>query len=133
MKYILPSIALGLMPLSLNAQEVAQQDPVAVATPEQDLDCAIYITLVGVRAQGKQQTGVVAGMTYFIGRYEAASGQDVSAAASERLKLATLEEIVAQSDDCLARMTAMGETVQSLGEAFKGLQDELNKPEDSSE
>lgn len=132
MKYILPSIVLGLTPVSLNAQEGPEPDPVALVTPEQDLDCAIYITLVGSKTRDKGRDAIVGSMGYFIGRYEAVTGQDVGVAAYARLESATIEDILAQDEDCLARVVAMMESIESLGDAFKSLNEELSATEQPS-
>ena len=130
MRNFILTIALGLLPASLHAQETVSGSALTEqVSPEQDLDCAIFVALAGANAEGTRQSGVIASMTYFIGRFEAATGADFSSAAAERLRLAALEEIVAQSGICMSRMEAFSVRLDKFGEAFKGLQGELNSTE----
>lgn len=134
MKHIILAIALGLLPASLHAEEASTaQDPIQDASPEQDLDCAIFVALVGASAEGSRQTGVIASMTYFIGRFEAVSDTDFKTAAANRLELASLAEIVAESDDCISRMEAFSVRLNEFGDAFKGLQSKLDNADSSGE
>ena len=96
MKHIILAITLGLLPASLHAEEASTaQDPIQDASPEQDLDCAIFFALVGGKSEGSRQAGVIAAISYFIGRFEVVSEIDFSTAAAEHLELASLAEIVA--------------------------------------
>lgn len=96
MKHIILAIALGLLPASLHAKEASTaQDPIQDASPEQGLDCAIFFALVGGKSEGSRQAGVIAAISYFIGRFEVVSEIDFSPAAAEHLELASLAEIVA--------------------------------------
>ncbi|MDA0820371.1 MAG: hypothetical protein O3C52_05675 [Proteobacteria bacterium] len=72
-------------------------------------------------------------MSYFIGRFEVVSEIDFSTATAERLELASLAEIVAQSDDCLSRVEAFSIRVNEFGDAFKGLQSELDNADSSGD
>ncbi|NND48767.1 MAG: hypothetical protein HKN60_00780 [Rhizobiales bacterium] len=133
MRHFILAIALGLMPISLNAQTAAEPDPVSAARPEQDLDCAIFVAMAGANAEGSRQTGVIASMTYFIGRFEAVSDIEFKTAAAERLKLASMAEIVAKSDGCISRMEAFSVRMNEFGEAFKDMQSELDDEDSSDE
>ncbi len=134
MKHIILAIALGLLPASLHAEETSTaQVPIQDASPEQDLDCAIFLALVGASAEGKRQTGVIASMAYFIGRFEAVSDTDFKTAAAKRLELASLAEIVAESDDCISLIEALSVRMNEFGDAFKGLQGELDDADSSGE
>jgi hypothetical protein len=134
MKHIILAIALGLLPASLHAEEASTaQDPIQDASPEQDFDCAIFVALVGGKSEGSRQAGVIAAMSYFIGRFEVVSEIDFSTAAAEHLELASLAEIVAESDDCISRMEAFSVRLNEFGDAFKGLQSELDNADSSGE
>ena len=134
MKHIILAIALGLLPASLHAGEASTaQDPIQDASPEQDLDCAIFFALVGGKSEGSRQAGVIAAMSYFIGRFEVVSEIDFSTAAAEHLELASLAEIIAESDDCISRMEAFSVRLNEFGDAFKGLQSELDNADSSGE
>ncbi len=134
MKHIVLAIALGLLPASLHAEETSTaQVPIQDASPEQDLDCAVFFALVGASAEGSRQTGVIASMTYFIGRFEAVSDTDFKTAAAKRLELTSLAEIVAESDDCISRMEAFSVRMNEFGDAFRGLQSELDNADSSGE
>lgn len=130
MKRFILAVAMGLLPASLHAQEaLLDSDHPEQASAEQDLDCAIFVALAGANAEGTKQSGVIASMTYFIGRFEAAAGSDFSVAAKERLRLAALEDIVAQSGACMSRMESFSVRLNEFGEAFKGLKSELDNAE----
>ena len=134
MKHIILAIALGLLPASLHAKEASTaQDPIQDASPEQDLDCAIFFALVGGKSEGSRQAGVIAAISYFIGRFEVVSEIDFSTAAAEHLELASLAEIIAESDDCISRMEAFSVRLNEFGDAFKGLQSELDNADSSGE
>ena len=86
MKHIILAIALGLLPASLHPKEASTaQDSIQDASPEQDLDSAIFFALVGGKSEGSRQAGVIAAMSYFIGRFEVVSEIDFSTAAAEHL------------------------------------------------
>lgn len=134
MKHIILAIAFGLLPASLHAKEASTaQDPIQDASPEQDLDCAIFFALVGGKSEGSRQAGVIAAISYFIGRFEVVSEIDFSTAAAEHLELASLAEIIAESDDCISRMEAFSVRLNEFGDAFKGLQSELDNADSSGE
>ena len=124
MKYILPSIALGLMPLSLNAQEVAQQDPVAAATPQQDLDCAIISGLAGASSDAEDKTTYIVSMAYYIGRFEAVSGSEINVEAPDRLQPAKLDDILLETETCLAKLGLFSIRLNEFGETLKSFQSE---------
>jgi hypothetical protein len=130
MKHIILAIALGLLPASLHAEKASTAQD---ASPEQDLDCAIFFALVGGKSEGSRQAGVIAAMSYFIGRFEVVSEIDFSTAAAEHLELASLAEIIAESDDCISRMEAFSVRLNEFGDAFKGLQSELDNADSSGE
>ncbi|NNF93287.1 MAG: hypothetical protein HKM91_01650 [Altererythrobacter sp.] len=134
MKRFILAVAMGLLPASLCAQEAlpdsAQPEQVS---PEQDLDRALFVALMGGKADEERKASVAAVMTYFIGRYEAISGSDFGTAASERLKQVKLVDIFAQDEVCLPRLQILGTKMGEYGEIFKGSQAEQqnqNSPND---
>lgn len=79
--------ALLLIGFSASAQENTQPSPQGFS-PEDDLDCALYVGSLMGENEGVLTPDVVAAylssMTYFIGRYEAQRGTPINVALAER-------------------------------------------------
>ncbi|MEQ8772268.1 MAG: hypothetical protein RIC51_05440 [Erythrobacter sp.] len=113
--------------LALAAPLAAQDN--AQYTPEQDLDCAIVISMVlaatRANASTEQEKGLMTGFAYFVGRYEAAAGKPLDLAMSERYKELYGTDISARQKVCGARMQRMGQRMQTAGAALSALEAEL--------
>lgn len=76
--------------LMLGSQVQAQQ-PEAAFTPEEDLDCAIYIGALMAESEAEMtpesRLGLTSALTYFVGRYEAQRGTPLGQAFAERYPL----------------------------------------------
>jgi len=136
------AIALALVSTSpLGAQDgaaapsspVEQGAPKVQYSPEDDLDCALVLSLVlGIRSatmQPDEKSGVIAGVAHFLGRYEAATGGDFRAAMPDRYPTFIKSDIAAIAKQCGARLSDFGERTKQAGAAVSAL--EKAPPEDS--
>lgn len=112
--------------LLLSAPVLAQDD--AQYTAEDDLDCAIIVSMVlgalGDRASAEQQQGLVSGLSYFVGRYEALSDTPLDAAMLERYRVLRDQDVTARQQVCGARMQGMGQRMQAAGGALTSLEEQ---------
>ena len=108
--------ALALAPVAATA---AQSDN---ATPAQNLDCAIWASIVIGNSDDEAVTsglGMILG--YFIGLYEAATGNDIDEAMVARASVITETELEALDTTCSARMVAYGERLGALGSRMQAM------------
>ena len=96
-------------------------DKEAYSNPEDDLDCAILAAMMGGAADEDSKVGVAAIMTYFLGRFEQSTGEDMGVAMAQRLDSMKLTELADLQEKCLPRMTSMGERLGSMSEVFNQL------------
>ncbi|QIQ85893.1 hypothetical protein [Erythrobacter sp.] len=117
---LVPAALLLTAPLS--AQDDAQY------TAQDDLDCAIVISMVlgtlGDNASAEQQKGLVGGLSYFVGRYEARSDRPLETAMLERYRVLRDQDVSARQKVCGARMQGMGQRMQAAGSAISALEDQ---------
>jgi len=95
-------------------------------SPEDDLDCALVLSLVlGLRQKtmgADERSGIIAGVAYFLGRYEAASGGDFRVAMAERYPQFMKSDIAATGQQCGARLSDFGQRTKQAGEAVSALE-----------
>ncbi|MEM6909709.1 MAG: hypothetical protein AAF494_13625 [Pseudomonadota bacterium] len=107
-------------------------DPVAEPTPEDDLDCAILVSMLLAAQEDtlspEQRIGLVSGMTYFVGRYEAQRGADVDTAMVERSNAFPKGDLAALSKNCSARMKAVGDRMIVAGNTVSEIENKDNPP-----
>ncbi|MXP32585.1 hypothetical protein GRI94_12210 [Erythrobacter jejuensis] len=99
----------------------AQSPDVQNPTPEDDLDCALFAAYVLDSSEdltADESTGIMSGMTYFIGRWEAVRGGDLKAAMVDRVKTMSMLDFGALGPTCGGRMTAMGARMTDAGTAL---------------
>lgn len=100
--------------------------PQAQYSPEDDLDCALVLSLfLGLREKtmgADERAGIIAGVAYFLGRYEAASGGDFRVAMAERYPQFMKSDIAATGQRCGARLSDFGERTKQAGAAVSALE-----------
>lgn len=88
-----------------------------MATPAQDLDCAIWASHVaGTTDDPQRLQGVSAILGYFIGRYESAQAENIDDAMMARSLVLTTGDIAALNDRCEARAVTYGNRLIALGQ-----------------
>ncbi|MBA4164748.1 MAG: hypothetical protein C0510_08990 [Erythrobacter sp.] len=110
-------IALGLALAA--AAPLAAQAPLATYTPERDRRCAAVVAIMAGQMPDDQRAGVAAGLSYFLGRWEAATGKRFEDALTPEYLLETAGSILTYNMECGARMQAFGVRMQTWGEALK--------------
>lgn len=128
---------IGLVAALAVAFPAAAQTPAATPSPEDDLDCALVASIIlesGEDMTAEERTGIVAGMTYFIGRWEAVRGGDLNSAMVERFQQLNLAEFSPLAQTCGTRMEEMGGRMTAAGDAIEALDDraETAKPAEGS-
>lgn len=95
---------------------VAQDDYQPAFTPEDDLDCALYVGALMAEMDATMtpdnRTGLTSAFTYFVGRYEAQRGLDVAEALAERYSAYRTRNSAQIAQDCSIRMRSLGSRLQ---------------------
>lgn len=88
-------------------------------TPEEDLDCAIYIGAIMAETAAEMtpesRVALTSAFTYFIGRYEARSGQPLAQALAERYPLYAQREAGEIEQTCSVRARGFAVRMQDAG------------------
>lgn len=96
---------------------LAVDDGVPVVSPDQDLRCAAVIAIFAGSGLGdKNKVGGAAGLTYFLGRWEAATGRRFEDALTPEYLTETAENISSYNKDCGGRLTVFGGRMQEWGQ-----------------
>lgn len=100
-----------------------ESTPIVVPSPEDDLSCALFTAFVldqrGGDVQSQESTGIVAGLTYFLGRYEAVRDGDLAQAMVEHYQALTMEEFGNLGKICGPRMTQLSQRMQAASAAMQ--------------
>lgn len=108
-------LALGAFAVSATAAQAEQ-----AVTPEQDLRCAAVTMLLGGSMKDEQRkTGVAAGFSYFIGRWEGATGRKFEEALTPEYAIETAKNLDAYRSECGGRMTDFGQRLMTWGKALQ--------------
>ncbi len=106
------------------AQETAGFEPAFSA--DDDLDCAIYIGALMADLEEEMtpddQVGLTSAFTYFVGRYEAQRGLDITRAFTERYPIYLQSNPATIAQTCSVRMRAFGVRLNDAGRALSRLQ-----------
>ncbi len=120
-------LALGLAALPIAAQEAPAEQAAPVYTPEDDLDCAMFVSAVlgtlGEDASAEDASGLISGMTYFVGRYEAVSGDNVDTAMPARYPIFAQNDFENYRTTCSSRMVAIGARLEIAGGAITAIEE----------
>jgi hypothetical protein len=105
--------ALALMASPVSAQEAA--------TPEENLDCAIWAANLTGSVEETSEDFAAFGMvmTWFIGLYEGQVGRPIGEPLEARARQLTDADFEAIGERCLARMAAFGERLTVLGDKLQ--------------
>ena len=116
--------------LAQEAQGSPQPDPTSSQgfTPEEDLDCAIFVAALmaedGAQNDGENMAALTSTMTYFLGRYEAQRGKRISIALAERYATYLERETSEIEQTCALRAQAFGLRLQDAGRAMSEVESE---------
>lgn len=116
-------IGVALAGVLLSACPAAAQDGYEPAfTPEDDLDCALYIGALMAEMEASMtpdnRTGLTSAFTYFIGRYEAQRGLDVATALAQRYSDYQARNSAEIAQTCAIRMRSFANRLQNVQNAI---------------
>lgn len=119
----LAAIALfGAAPLGAQDNEVAA----SAFSPEEDLDCAIYIGAIMAETAAEMtpesRVALTSAWTYFVGRYEARSGQAVAQALVERYEGYAAREASEIEQTCSVRARGFAARMQDAARLMAQVQ-----------
>lgn len=119
---------LGLLAAALwvaGAPVAAQQEGQAAFTPEEDLDCVIYIGALmaetEVEMTPESRLALTSALTYFVGRYEAQRGVPLAQALAERYPHYGEADAQQIEQTCSLRARGFGMRMQDAGRAMAEL------------
>lgn len=106
-------------------------------SPEDDLDCALYIGgLLGADdgvMTPDARTALVSSMTYFLGRYEAQRGTPINIALAERYPIFRESASTAIEQTCGLRARGFARRMEDVGRVMVEAQSEPDPSADQSE
>ncbi|MEY4951767.1 MAG: hypothetical protein RL299_191 [Pseudomonadota bacterium] len=112
---LLLGLALGAFAVSATAAHAQK-----AVTPERDLRCAAVIMLLGGMAKDERQTtGFAAGFSYFIGRWEGATGRNFEEALTPEYVMETSKSLGTYQKECSVRMVSFGDRLIVLGRGIQ--------------
>jgi hypothetical protein len=101
-------------------------------TPEDDLDCALYVGSLMGEAEGVMTPDVasayLASMTYFIGRYEAQRGKPINVALAERYPEFLKQDVREMEQICGLRTRGFASRMETISRVLSDVQRE--QPDD---
>ncbi|MFZ1743742.1 MAG: hypothetical protein WAT93_12865 [Pontixanthobacter sp.] len=101
--------------LALGASSIAN-----AATPAENLDCAVWTSVMMDQSDDPDATsGLGFTLSWFIGLYEGATGQEIDDAIFVRASNMTSEELDALGPGCLDRMSVFGDRLASLADRLE--------------
>ena len=114
--------------ISVSAQENSEQSGQGFS-PENDLDCALYVgSLIG-EAQGVMtpdvQAAYLGSMTYFIGRYEAQRGTPINQALAERYPEFLKQDAREMEQICGLRTRGFASRMETVSRVLADVQTEV--------
>lgn len=116
---------LGLLAAALwvaGAPVAAQQEGQAAFTPEEDLDCVIYIGALmaetEVEMTPESRLALSGALTYFVGRYEAQRGTPLAQALAERYPLFAERNVQEVEQTCSLRARGFAMRLQDAGRSM---------------
>ena len=110
------------------AQEAASSTNGQGFSPEDDLDCALYVGSLMGEAEGVMtpdvQTAYLASMTYFIGRYEAQRGTPINVALAERYPEFLKQDARTMEQICGLRTRGFASRMETISRVLADVQRE---------
>ena len=110
--------AIGVLAGALAVQPVMAQSPApTLGTPaDSDLLCAAWAAnTAGKMKTEKETVGLTVLMTYFIGRWEGATGRSIEDGLTFAYLTNNLAKIEGANAECMARSSAFGQRLQLVG------------------
>lgn len=109
----------GATPLAAETPAKASSAP-AVITPDDDLACAAWsAVVVGNMKDGEIKQGLSFSMVWFIGRWEAATGQKIEQGLTRDYIVKLTPELGRIGSGCADRMGDFGARMQGLGKSLQ--------------
>jgi len=122
------------VPSGTSGGQISEQQPAFSA--EEDLDCAIYVGALmaemGAEMTPDNRVGLTSALTYFVGRYEAQRGLELTQAFTERYPLYQQRDSVEIEQTCSVRMRAFSTRLQQVGGALSRIQPDRESGSDTS-
>ncbi|MGB3711736.1 MAG: hypothetical protein WA985_08610 [Erythrobacter sp.] len=121
---LLAAVLVATGATGLAAQAPEGESPAFSA--EDDLDCAIYVGALMAemsdRMSPENRVGLTSALTYFVGRYEAQRGTDLTEAFRERYAIYRERDPAQIEQVCSVRMRAFSNRLQQSGSALSRMQ-----------
>ena len=112
-------VVAGAAPLAAEVPDKAASAP-AVITPADDLACAAWsAVVVGNLKDGEIKQGLSFSMVWFIGRWEAATGQKIEQGLTKDYIVKLTPELGRIGPGCADRMGDFGARMQGLGKSLQ--------------
>lgn len=107
---LLAAASIAAMPLSAVAQSTSD-------AAQEDLRCAAWAAMLSGELEDDPETANAFAlmMTYFIGRYEGATGRDISEDMTPAFVVEVGNDMEATSELCLVKMEDLGTRMEGLG------------------
>lgn len=123
------SLASGIGALLVAATPLAAQEGQSAQrafTPEEDLDCAMYVGALMAESEAEMtpesRVALTSAFTYFTGRYEAQRGTGLTEAFSSRYPVYAASDPTALAQTCSVRMRSFGARLEQAGRVMAELQ-----------
>ncbi|EAQ30413.1 DNA polymerase III subunit beta [Erythrobacter sp. NAP1] len=125
----------GLLILA-SASFAQSEDENTAFTPEDDLDCAMYVGALMAESQAEMtpesRAALTSAFTYFTGRYEALRGTGLTEAFTARYPAYAASDPQQIAQTCSVRMRAFGARLERAGRAMAEMMpSETEAPADS--
>lgn len=119
------------------AAQDSENDTV-IDSPADDLSCAMILSAImermGEAATNEDRYGLLNGIVYFIGRWEAASpGANLTTAMAEHYPIFAAQEPSQLAVNCGRRVQDLGTRMEAAGSAITAIQDKLQSDPHSPE
>lgn len=109
------------VPVAAQDTPAADDQLVPSPTPQDDLDCALFVSYVlgnlEDQSDAQQLAGLSAGVAYFVGRWESATKGDVTQAMADRYRDLKLNDFMRLGRPCGERMEVFGQKLQAASAA----------------
>jgi hypothetical protein len=123
-------IAIAALVSALAVQPAMAQSPALASSTasasDADLFCAAWTASIASKAKTeKEKLGLTLLMTFFIGRWEGATGRSIEEGLTLDYLTANLTRLEGANPDCMERARAFGQRLQQVGNRLKN-QDNAN-------
>ena len=120
------AIATAGLLIPASASMAQDADTSQAFTPEDDLDCAMYVGALMAESEAEMtpesRVALTSAFTYFTGRYEAQRGTGLIEAFRSRYATYAASNPTALAQTCAVRMRSFGARLEQAGRALTDLQ-----------